>query len=221
MFPVIILRTCLGNPEYDPWLSSRNARKRVLIMARAITEESRHRVNRMKPFRFMYEESPYYEAGYVFGEIMERYRKMVEIIKKVRNIEDIFFHTLYHLDTAQSMYFEIFHLVGMMHEIPRKWADDPQFADLRFYHDTGTKPEDTGETPEEQWDRWKNLLDIYKERKRQRKQEMKMWRKHRQLEEIYKQYETSLSERKPKNDRWPMDYGFEMPTGKNKWKGAW
>ncbi|KAG6463140.1 hypothetical protein O3G_MSEX013692 [Manduca sexta] len=154
----------------------------------------------MNRMRFMFEESPYYEQGYVMGEIIERYKKMVEHVKRpMESKADSVFATLKRTELIQKLYFEIFHLVNMAHEIPKKYSYMEEFREMLTQVDLDEL------LRHEQW---------IKDNERQRKLNMKFEKKRmQQMRELFlkakiKSY--SPVQQKKYNKWWPIDYGWEI-----------
>ena len=63
----------LHNPKkFNTTWNAEESHKRVAQLMRSYYEEATSRITYLNPIRFMYEESPYYEMGYIMGEIIER-----------------------------------------------------------------------------------------------------------------------------------------------------
>ncbi|XP_053616932.1 uncharacterized protein LOC128679020 isoform X2 [Plodia interpunctella] len=104
---------------------------RLITVMQTIHREGRMRHENLDLIRFFYEKTPYYEMGYVMGEIIERYRKMVTHVRRRHNWKSTHVHYMIRkVQTIQHLYFEIFHLCGMMHEIDLKYSNIKQFANI-------------------------------------------------------------------------------------------
>ncbi|XP_069364619.1 uncharacterized protein [Maniola hyperantus] len=129
--------------------------------------------------------------GYVMSEILERYRQMVGLAQREEKFKmDSLFETIKHTELIQKLFFEIFHLVNMFHEISKKYSHAPS-----------------------EEDQIKKILERQKEidsiRKIEKKKRMKQLKKDR---EMFKKQGKVMDkkDRKPGNRWWPIDYGWEV-----------
>ncbi|XP_060806804.1 uncharacterized protein LOC132903195 [Amyelois transitella] len=103
----------------------------MVILMQTMHREGRIRHQALNQVRFYYEKSPHYEMGYLMGEIIERYRKMVNHARRRHTWRSTHVHWLVkRIQTIQHLYFEIVHLCGMMHEIQLKYRSVMEFADM-------------------------------------------------------------------------------------------
>ncbi|XP_022833498.1 uncharacterized protein LOC111361353 isoform X1 [Spodoptera litura] len=217
--------------KYYEEKNANEAPTRILQLMRSYYEENHARVAALNPMRFMYEESPYYEQGYVVSELLERYRKLVETSQRVFTYNsDTFYHTLKRVEWAQRLYFEIYHLVRMMHETPKKWQIEPEFFITEQIRPKGMESaalskvqikgeENTDGPSQEDLERLKsfqNVLDVMaKKREKNKKMKRKIYKQIRETfltnvtgkmnySDIYKHMQ------KKYNVQWPIDYGWEI-----------
>ncbi|XP_035457396.1 uncharacterized protein LOC118281059 [Spodoptera frugiperda] len=217
--------------KYHDAKNADEAPTRILQLMRSYYEENHARITALNPMRFMYEESPYYEQGYVISELLERYRKLVEMSQRVFTFNsDTFFDSIKRVEWAQRLYFEIYHLVRMMHEVPKKWRHHPEFSITEQIRPEGMdtasisgvpikgEEKEGGPSAKEKafLDGMKNTLDnMAKKREKNRKKKRKIYKQIREAflanltdkmdySQIYKHME------KKYNTQWPIDYGWEI-----------
>ncbi|XP_026748109.1 uncharacterized protein LOC113509043 isoform X2 [Trichoplusia ni] len=187
--------------KYKSHSNSLHAPHRLLEIMAIYTEEARQRTKEMNEMRFMYEESPQYEQGYVMSEIIERFRKVVEHTKRpIEFHSDNFFNTLKRTELIQVLYFEIYHLVRMMHEIPVKYDAEEEF----------TKKEKKKPTKQELYDTKKSIEEMQKRREREKRKRRKLNAKLREAFDRGMALSKYGKKRDPYNKWWPVDYGWEI-----------
>ncbi|KAI5631535.1 hypothetical protein NE865_15756 [Phthorimaea operculella] len=94
-------------------------------MIKQIHENSLRKIMALNQIKLKSQFHPAFETGFVVCKIQERYRKMVD---KVKNYQDLNGRVLWNsidvlimLEDVEDLFWEISHLVGMLHEIERKW----------------------------------------------------------------------------------------------------
>ncbi|XP_059055023.1 uncharacterized protein LOC131849053 [Achroia grisella] len=192
--------------RYDKDDNARQVPHRILQIMTSYHEEATQRIHNLNHMRFMYEESPHYEMGYIMGEIVERYRRMVETAKAPMEFRSHgVFATIKRTELVEKLYFETYHLIEMMNEIPRKYQSKTEFVQL---------------VPDKTLD----LKQIYKAQERlkmieqqqelERKKRMKILKKIRDAmnkgggDKGY--YDDPSKFKKVYNRLWPLDYGWEI-----------
>ncbi|KAJ8704976.1 hypothetical protein PYW08_012296 [Mythimna loreyi] len=194
---------------------------RVLELMRSYYEEANSRLSQLNDMRFMYEESPYYEMGYIIGEIIERYRKVVEMAQ--RPVRFKFYavpDTVRTVEHMQKLYFELYHLVRMMHETPRKWRNETEFRNIEMV--AGPELLTTIKTEEEiqleslgemglkeLLSTQRNLAENQRRREKEKKRQRKKFEKLRQAYMLGLVNDMKMKG-KSYNKHWPLDYGWEI-----------
>ncbi|CAH0698305.1 unnamed protein product [Spodoptera exigua] len=219
--------------KYQEDKNAQDAPDRIINLMRSYYEENHARIAALNPLRFMYEESPYYEQGYVISEILERYRKMVETVQRpFKYKSDSFFVILKRVELTQKLYFEIYHLARMMHETPRKWKSVPEFRETEQLPMSKNKKGGSATLLSDDEAQGPSAEDLAKinefkeaigaaEKKRQleKKRKRKLNKKIRELilqkAEKYPNMKFNYSEwfkhlERKYNEKWPIDYGWEI-----------
>ncbi|CAK1553235.1 unnamed protein product [Leptosia nina] len=176
---------------------------------RTYSEETRIRVAEINPIRSYYETSAQFEMGYVMSEILERYRKLVENLKgphEKSQRSDQLNYVIKRCEYVQKLYFEIFHLCNMFHEIEKKWE-----LQLKL---EAKGPEDALEEGEDldMDERLRRIeLSIEKAkraRERERKRRLKERKNLEKMGNIAERF--GKKDYRPVNKWWPLDYGWEI-----------
>uniref|UniRef100_A0A2A4JME4 Uncharacterized protein n=1 Tax=Heliothis virescens TaxID=7102 RepID=A0A2A4JME4_HELVI len=190
--------------KFNPMSTAAKAPTRLLELMRSYYEEANVRIAAMNEQRFMYEESPFYEQGYLMHEIIERFRKLVEHAKfPTKHNHTTVMDTLDRCEKAQKLYFEIYHLVRMMHETPLKWRYLPEFRD------TGRKPNASDGLAE----LYAAQLQIQRMHERRERERRKRKKKYALLRNLYLKglsQDYSGKKKQRPNRHWPLDYGWEV-----------
>ncbi|KAJ2942314.1 hypothetical protein O0L34_g15862 [Tuta absoluta] len=185
---IICVSLQLCNANLDWWskdqLSKMNRRRMLQLQSQMITDLER-RIHEINPIRFMYEESPHYEIGYVLAEIMERYRKMVDTVNRVNNVPDAIFHTLRILQQQQNYYQEGYNLVCMLHEIPRKYGHIKEFQSLAMAQITGNDTQ-LFETLDQQKSRSDSMAEHSMRLKNMKRGRIKQMKKSQAVDDLLK-----------------------------------
>ncbi|KAJ8706499.1 hypothetical protein PYW07_012577 [Mythimna separata] len=212
--------------EYNMWRyhieeNYKHTARRLLELMRSYYEEANARLTQLNEMRFMYEESPYYEMGYITGEIIERYRKVLEMAQRpVRFKFYLVPDTLKTVEYVQKLYFELYHLVRMMHETPRKWANDTEFSNIEkvagYEQLSVVKTEEELKMAElgemglkELLSTMRNIADTQRRREKEKKRQRKKFEKLRQAYMLGLVNDMKMKS-KVYNNKWPRDYGWEI-----------
>ncbi|KAL4708893.1 hypothetical protein ACJJTC_001692 [Scirpophaga incertulas] len=167
---------------------------RMLRLMEEYQEDAWRRMQELNELRFTYEETPQYELGYITGEIFERYRKMVETVKRPMQMKSYsLFDHIKRTELNQNLYFEVYHLVNMAHEILRKYQQSsklhqdiqPDFENPIIYKKQVAENE-----------REKNRIKMDKIAKKKNSKVMDRFKKEKK-KKVY-------------NNWWPNDYGWEI-----------
>nr|XP_049695894.1 uncharacterized protein LOC126054364 [Helicoverpa armigera] len=190
--------------KFDTWSNAGKAPTRLVELMRSYYEEANQRIAGMNNMRFMYEESPFYEQGYVMHEIIDRYRRLVEHAKtpvKYKSYSVI--DTFKRVEFVQKLYFELYHLVRIMHEVPLKWLYTEEFMDK------GAK-KDAADGGDELENAELNMKRMEEMRAKARKKRKKMYAYEREmyLKGLSKSY--TWKKKRAYNKIWPVDYGWEI-----------
>ncbi|XP_063836162.1 uncharacterized protein LOC135085305 [Ostrinia nubilalis] len=184
--------------KYHIWDTTLKVPAALINVMKTYHQNARVRSTELNEMRFMYEESPHYEEGYVMSELVDRYKKMVYHVKHpMEHQSDNVFETLRHLELVEHLGQEIYHLSHMIHEIPRKYRQIPEFANLE-------KEIDMAKVQEEM----KNLKEQERLQKREKKKAAKVLKKLREL--AMAQGQKVNYPPKIRNKWWPIDYGWEI-----------
>ncbi|CAH4033192.1 unnamed protein product [Pieris brassicae] len=173
---------------------------------RTYSEEAKNRIGEMNTIRAYYEVNALFEMGYVVSELLERYRKMVAQIKgpyeEHENSPGVAFATK-RCEYVQKLFFEIFHLCNIVHEIEKKWAESLNREKRRI----------TGEDDGMDGDEKRRIIEAAIASSRAaRLREMKKRRKWRKQKDKFGLIANLIKkkDRRPQNKWWPLDYGWEI-----------
>lgn len=112
-----------------------------------------------------------------------------------------FYDNIERCELIQKLYFEIYHLVNMLHEIPPKYKHQEEFLikkpmDASSYHDAQ-----------------KSMYDANDRRKKEAKDLKKLLKKRREMIQkglaVYVEKPKGVK-RVPYNLHWPLDYGWDI-----------
>lgn len=124
---------------------------------------------------------------------------MVGHVKKpIDYTSDVLFDAIKQTELIQKLFLEIYHLVNMVNEIPRKYSHMPEFT----HHDTL----DTSMIIEAQ----NKLEENQKRREKEKRKKLKEMKKERELYMKGEIKEMKPIAKKPRNKWWPIDYGWEI-----------
>ncbi|XP_041983595.1 uncharacterized protein LOC121736461 isoform X1 [Aricia agestis] len=154
-------------------------------------------IDEVNPLRAEHEVSPHFELGYVMSELLDKYRKMVETARHPLDFNsDTVIDTLRATELVQRLFFEIYHLVNIIHEIPKKYGRMPEFSGHGGYD-----PTKIAETE-------KRIARLERERRRRKRKWLKEMLNMQALGQL-----AQIAHRKPVrpgNKWWPIDYGWEI-----------
>ncbi|CAG9577653.1 unnamed protein product [Danaus chrysippus] len=158
-------------------------------------QRTKERIDAATYIRIRYEETPHFELGYVVGEVLERYKKMVWNIKRPMIFKsDAVFDIMKRLEMVQNIFLDILHLTYMINEISKKYAYLSQ--------STGPGAGNYTEDFEDMENKRKLLLWMQKKRQKEMKKIRNM---------IFKgEVQFTQSTRKKPKKMWPLDYGWEI-----------
>ncbi|CAF4942538.1 unnamed protein product [Pieris macdunnoughi] len=174
---------------------------------RTYSEEAKSRIGEMNTIRAYYDVTALFEMGYVVSELLERYRKMVLQIKgpyeERENSPGVAFATK-RCEYVQKLFFEIFQLCNMVHEIEKKWSESLIRERKRITGEDGE-----GIDGEERRKRIEAAIANSRAARLKEIKKRRKWRKQKDKFGLIANVQGN-KDRRPKNKWWPLDYGWEI-----------
>lgn len=127
---------------------------------------------------------------------------MVELFKYAHTNKnnDINF-ALFSVEWVQKLFFEVFHMVNMIHEVPRKYVDQKEFTV------EDKKQKKMGDA--QYLEALERMEKYRREREKRKRDMMKFMQKSKNLSELGNMGFTRKPA-KPMNKWWPINYGWEI-----------
>ncbi|XP_073966587.1 uncharacterized protein [Choristoneura fumiferana] len=127
---IVVVVSCLAPVQgfrwfHIWWQAKAGIINRMVQLMRTIYVKLDERITSLHGEKFRFDTSKEFEEGYLMSVIIEKYRQAVEHTKFSSRMKAFKLYDIeLRLEMVQILYIEIYRLVNMMHEIPRKYGYD-------------------------------------------------------------------------------------------------